>query len=139
MRVVWLLVLVVMMAACSAPKDQTVIPLLTPTQTLISTDRYEVKAWVDKKEPQTGQVVGLTGSLIKNGVYLNGIMMSGYWQQPGEDAPSQHCYDMSTYQRGKCIIIVEGFPEDVFVPLQVEFIYHGSTFTAETGFTPRGK
>jgi hypothetical protein len=139
MRVLWLLVLVVMMAACSPSQAQTAIPLLTPTPTPTPTDRYEVKAWVDKTHPQPGQVVGLTGSLIKNGVYLNGIMMSGYWQQPGEASPSQHCYDMSTYQRGKCIVIVEGFPEDVFVPLQIEFIYNGLTYIADTGFTPQGK
>ena len=139
LRVLWLLLLMVILAACSAVPVQTAIPVLTPSITLTPTDRYEVKARVDQKEPKPGQVVRMTGSLIKNGVYLNGIMMSGYWQQPDEDSPSQHCYELSIYQRGQCIIIVEGFPKDVFVPLQVKFIYNGLAFIAETGFTPRSE
>lgn len=139
MRARWLAFLLVFITACSTPQTQSAPATTSPTPMPTSVDRFEVKAWVNEPDPKFGQVVGLMGSLIKNGVYLNGIMMSGYWQQPGEDAPSLHCYDMATYQRGKCNIIVEGFPENEYVPLKIRFIYNDMLFTAETGFTPRSK
>ncbi len=134
-----LALLLVLITACSVPDLQSPKPTLTQSITPVSSDSYEVRAWVDQTEPSPGQVVVLSGSLIKNGVYLNGLMMAGFWQAAGEESPSQHCYEFVNYQRGKCNIIVEGFPAGVFVPLTIEIKYQGMSFTAETGFTPRHK
>jgi len=139
MRVFWLTICLVFLSACSAVEKLPSPPIPSQSVTPTSTDTYEVKAWVDKTDPILGQDMLLSGSLIKNGVYLNGIMMSGYWQKPGEDAPTQHCYELVLYQRGKCNIIVEGFPDGIFVPLKIEIKYNGMSFTAETGFTPHSK
>lgn len=127
------------LAACSGKQTQLPPATILPTPVPTPADRFEVKAWVSESNPEPGKNVILSGSLIKNGVYLNGIMMSGYWQQPGENSPSLHCYEMTLYQRGRCNILVEGFSENVFVPLKIQFIYDNRLFTAETGFTPSTK
>lgn len=139
MRARWLAFLLVFITACSTPQTQSAPATTSPTPMPTSVDRFEVKAWVNEPNPKLGQVLVLSGSLIKNGVYLNGLMMSGFWQETDEETPSQHCYEFVNYQRGKCNIIVEGFTEGEFVPLKIKIIYQGMSFTAETGFTPSGK
>ncbi len=133
----------ILLASCSmaqkpapthSPSTPTVLMLTTPAKT----DSYEVRAWVDKPEPVPGQMLVLSGSLIKNGVHLNGLMMGGFWQRSGEATASQHCYEFVNYQRGKCNIQVDDFPLDIYVPITIRIYYQGIPYTAETGFTPRG-
>ena len=140
MRVCWLGCVLFLLTAC-LPRPQTPDPqpavsfIPTPTPS----NRYTVTAWVNYPEPNPGQNVILSGNVSKNGVILGGLMMEGIWLQPGDEKPTLHCYSLVNYQRGRCNILVKDFPLDVYVPLTINIDVDGLTFTAETGFTPRGK
>lgn len=99
-------------------------------------DQFEVIAWVDNETPAQGERVNLSGSLLKNGVFLGGMMMQAYWPDENLDEGMPNCNVLVIYQRGVCIIETGDFPVGDFVSITVEFEYNGKTHTGQTGFTP---
>lgn len=100
----------------------------------ISTDVFQVTAWVDNPSPKAGERINISGSLIKNGVYLGGMMMAAYWPDEDDDRLVD-CTIQVIYQRGICIVYADDFPVGEYTPVRVSFEYFGQTFTGETGFT----
>lgn len=110
---------------------------LTPAPSPTSADAFRVVAWVNEPTPARESKVILLGSLIKNGVYLGGIMMGATWPDKEQPRGSPNCYVMVLYQRGVCTIDVSQYPPGEYVPIQISFEYQGLKFYGQTGFTPR--
>jgi hypothetical protein len=108
--------------------------ILAPSQT--SENSFEVEAWVDNPAPAHGTRVILVGSLIKNSVYLSGIMMQATWPDKTQERGVPNCYVLVTYGRGVCTIDASSLPPGVFVPITITFEYDGVTYVGQTGFTP---
>jgi hypothetical protein len=120
----------------SEPRAETGSPVtLAPAST--STDRFEVEAWVDKPAPARDERVTVSGSLIKNGVYLGGIMMQATWPEAAQERGVPNCYVLVIYQRGVCTIEAGSYPSGEFVPVTITFEYKGIQYSGQTGFTPR--
>jgi hypothetical protein len=154
MRFFCLLVITLLLAGCAgtpapstaaAPPVDVAEPTTVPKETVPRSasptpeDVFEIVAWVNKPEPKLDEVVTVSGSLIKNGVYLGGIPMWAFWPDE-EGGPVPHdCVSSMAYQRGICMIYVKDYPVDVYVPVSIRIIYQDQIFTTETGFTPRSK
>lgn len=108
-------------------------PLSSPTPG----DVFEVEAWVDNPTPARDERITASGSLIKNGVYLGGMMMRGTWPEEDQERGVPNCFVLVIYQRGVCTIEVKDYPSGVYVPITVSFEYNSKTYTGQTGFTPR--
>ena len=102
-------------------------------------DHYEIFASVDRPEPTLDEVVTVSGSLTKNGVYLGSIPMWMFWPEEGGAPGQNECVSQMAYQRGICNIYAKGYPVDVYVPIKIRVTYDGMVFSTETGFTPRAK
>jgi hypothetical protein len=142
-RVLSLILICFTLTACSADSSsQTKVQVTkeenhTPQPTNTPADAFEVKAWVDKPNPTQEERVTLHGSLIKNGVFLGGMMMSATWPDPDHERGVPNCTSLVTYGAGKCAIEANKFPQGQFVPITVSFDYQGKRYTGQTGFTPR--
>jgi hypothetical protein len=90
---------------------------------------------VDNATPGHGDVVNLSGSLIKNGVYLGGMMMQATWPDKDQERGIPNCNVLVIYQRGICIIETKDMPVGEFIPVTIKFVYNDQTFSAQTGFT----
>jgi hypothetical protein len=118
------------------PLQAPVIPAsstLSPT----SKDTFQVYAWVDKPNPAQDDRVILSGSLIKNGVYLGGMTMQATWPDEAQERGVPNCFVQVIYQRGVCTIDASRYPPDVYVPITVTFGYRDQIYIGHTGFTPR--
>ena len=104
-------------------------PLRTPI--------FEVVAWVDDPNPQVGSRVMLYGSLIKDGVYLGGMVMRATWPDEDQERGVPNCSVQVIYGSGVCIVETEGFRPNAYVPITVAFEYDGQTYSGKIGFTPR--
>lgn len=136
-QVILLILAGLCLVACS---ERTPPPASLPTQAVISptsTDVFEIVAWVDKPNPARDERVTISGSLIKNGIYLGGIMMQAYWPREGQERGVPNCYVQAIYQRGICTAEASDYPPGVYVPVTVIYNYEGVIYTAETGFTPQ--
>lgn len=98
-------------------------------------DTFKVVAWVDNPNPRQGEIVNLSGSLIKNGVYLGGMMMHAMWPDKDQERGVPNCKVLVIYQRGVCIIKTDDFASGELVPVTVKFVYNDQTYSGETGFT----
>jgi hypothetical protein len=98
-------------------------------------DTFEVVAWVDNPTPASGEQVNLSGSLIKNKVYLGGMMMQATWPDKDQERGVPNCNVLVIYQRGICIIETKEMPVGEFIPVTIKFVYNDQTFSAQTGFT----
>lgn len=152
MRIFYLMVITLFLAGCSTLTSTQVEATSTIGYTLATTpapevfqpdasptpeDVFEIYAWVNKPEPKPGEVVTVSGSLIKNGVYLGGVPMWTFWpDEKGGNVP-HNCVSYMAYQRGLCMIEVKDYPADVFVPISIKIYYQDMVFTTETGFTPQ--
>lgn len=103
-----------------------------------SGDIYEVKAWVDKPAPRQDEQVTVYGSLIKNGVYLGGIMMQARWSKKALTTGIPDCFVLVIYGTGVCVVAARDFLPGRYVPITILFDYEGQVFTGKTGFTPIG-
>ncbi len=65
------------------------------------------------------------------------MMMRGIWEDSRHQTGTPNCFVLVNYGRGNCLIELSGFPVGVYVPVTVEFYYHGETYIAKTGFTPQ--
>ena len=74
------------------------------------------------------------GSLIKNGVFLGGMVMRATWQ---DNSGPRQCDVLVIYQMGICYIDVKSFRPGQYVPINIEFTYLDQEFRGQTGFTPR--
>lgn len=127
--------------ACTAPppatpsaEAQLAAPSAQASPTLAG--NFEVDVWVDNAAPSRGQRVTVSGSLIKNGVRLGGIMMDATWPDATRERGAGRCYVQVIYGAGVCAIEAADMLPDVFVPVTVTFDYGGVTYTGHTGFTP---
>lgn len=126
------------LAAVSNPAPEGAQPQALPEATPTPEDVFEIYAWVNKPEPKPGEVVTVSGSLIKNGVYLGGVPMWTFWPDENGGNVPHNCVSYMAYQRGLCMIEVKDYPVDVYVPVSIKIYYQDMVFTTETGFTPRG-
>lgn len=108
-----------------------------PTETNQPEDTFKVVAWVDNPTPHPGEQVNLSGSLIKNGIYLGGMMMHAAWPDKSQERGVPNCKVLVIYQRGVCIIETGDYQPGEYVPVTIMFVYNDKTFTGETGFTLR--
>lgn len=138
----WLLIcLCCCLGACAPQTGGTGAIQTAPTATLSShqvyqqEDKYEVIAWVDNSTPAQGDVVNLSGSLVKNGIYLGGMMMQAVWPDKDQERGVPNCNVLVIYQRGICVIETEEMPVGEFIPVTIKFVYNDQTFRAQTGFT----
>jgi len=146
------------LASCSPKASPTAVPASTPPPTAPATetwtpgppptatpeitptppgDKFEVKVWLDNPTPSQNSSVHVWGSLIKNGVYLGGMMMRATWPNKTEKSGTSSCDVLVTYGSGMCTVRVKDYPPGVFVPITVTFDYRGLRYTAHTGFTPQ--
>ncbi len=136
-----LLFLFFLLTACSVsgtvPETQaSPAPSAVPSPT--PEDIYEVQVWVDNPNPARDETVTISGSLIKNGVYLSQMLrMEAWWPEEGQDRGVPNCFSMVIYQRGICTLEAKDYPSGVYVPVTVELEYNGKTYTGTTGFTPK--
>jgi hypothetical protein len=130
-----------LLVACSAPAGAATTPQAAASPAANQgaaedqEDQFEVIAWVDNPTPALGERVNLSGSLIKNGVYLGGMMMQATWPDQDQERGVPNCNVLVIYQRGVCIIETEGFTAGEYVPVTVKFVYKDQTYTGQTGFT----
>ncbi|MDD5468822.1 MAG: hypothetical protein PHS96_13550 [Anaerolineales bacterium] len=138
-----LILSIILLSAClpsaSAPSGSPTPsnPQVIPTPSFARGDTFEVEAWVDNPEPAQGERVMLSGSLIKNGVYLGGFMMQATWPDETHQRGVPNCTVLVIYQRGVCPIDTSSLPRGVFVPITIKFEYSGATYGGQTGFTPQ--
>jgi hypothetical protein len=127
------------LAACSTATVEPVsAPLLTQPLRLeepaAEVGEFTVEAWVDNPEPSSGERINISGSLRRNGLYLGGMMMSGFWPDEDDDRLPD-CHIQVIYQRGICTVYADDFPVGEYIPVKVSFEYFGNTYSGETGFT----
>jgi hypothetical protein len=129
------------LTACASPRVEAPVPtpasqiqLLPAVDSPANQDVFEVEAWVDNPTPSAGERINISGSLKKNGVYVGGMMMSGFWPDEDDDRLPD-CHIQVIYQRGICIVYADNFPVGEYTPVRVSFDYFGQTFSGETGFT----
>jgi hypothetical protein len=139
LRFIYICSFLVLFAACSSSPVLTAEPdtskvTLEPAPTPTSSDIFRLEAWVDNPNPKSGERINISGSLIKNGVYLGGMMMSAYWPDEDDDRLPD-CHIQVIYQRGICTVYADNFPVGEYTPVKISFDYFGQTFTGETGFT----
>jgi hypothetical protein len=130
-----ILLMISILAACTPTASTPAVPrggIETPAPT--SSDVFQVTAWVDNPYPKAGERINISGSLIKNGVYLGGMMMSGFWPDEKDDRLPD-CHIQVIYQRGICIAYADNFPVGEPITVKVSFDYFGQTFSGETSFT----
>lgn len=136
-RIILLALTLICLVACAGPAAPTAPPTALPTVTPATDDVFEVFAWVDKPTPARDERVTISGSLVKNGVYLGGIMMRADWPREGQERGVPNCFVQMIYQRGVCVAEASDYPSGVYVPVTVTIEYRGVIYTAETGFTPQ--
>jgi hypothetical protein len=136
-KVAILLFVCLLLASCGTQTSTLPVKTATPTASATPSDKFEVYAWVDKPTPARNERVIISGSLIKNGVYLGGMAMTGIWPDSTLERGAPNCHVQVIYQRGICITEADKYPSGVYVPVTVKFEYRGGTYTAETGFTPQ--
>ncbi len=139
-----LLLLPFLLAACSqptpaptAPAAATPVPAAAGSPSATPEDVYEVDVWVDNPTPARDKRVLVSGSLIKNGVHLNGPMMATWATKSAYERGVPDCLVSLNYQRSVCALQPEDFPSGVYVPVKVVIEYQGKYYTGETGFTPQ--
>lgn len=141
-----LLIACALLAACAS-----IPPAASPTGTVGATagvpaapdsspefvDHFQVEAWVNDPTPDRDDRVIVSGSLIKNGVYLGGMMMQATWPDETQQHGEPNCNVLVIYQRGVCVIEAGQFPPGEFVPVHISFLYQDVIYSADTGFTPK--
>jgi hypothetical protein len=139
-----LLLFPILMAACSQPTSTQTIPAAAPptpaaviSPSATPEDIYQVDVWVDNPTPQRGERVLVSGSLIKNGVHLNGPMMATWASERAYARGVPDCLVSISYQRSGCVLQAEDFPSGVYVPVKVVIYLNDEKYTGETGFTPK--
>jgi len=115
----------------------TSVPLATPSSPKFLPDRFEVEAWVNNPTPAQGSRLTVSGSLLKNGVRLGGMMMEATWPDKAQERGVPNCYVQVIYGSGVCTLEVNHFPRGIFVPITVTFAYGGHIYIGHTGFTPQ--
>ena len=142
-RTLYTIALILILAGCSSKATSaTIDPTPTREVEVVPTagtfeDVFEVKAWVDNPNPERDDQILLSGSLIKNGTYLGGMMMTASWPDEGQERGVPNCKVLVIYARGVCAIDVSNFPSGVTVPITVSFPYAGHFYLGTTSFTPR--
>jgi hypothetical protein len=140
-----LLLVLICMLQISCSSNVTSVPAPTApvvTQNIstsipVHPDTFEVVAWVNDPDPQTGTRVILRGSLLKDGVHLGGISMQAFWPDDNHAPGIPDCTALVTYGTGVCIINSTGYQPGDYVPITVSFEYQGKIYKGQTGFTPR--
>ncbi len=139
--IAYLVVVLSILSGCSSKPGDTPTPQAAPSPTSDQAfaeqqeDTFEVVAWVDNPTPAKGEIVNLSGSLIKNGVYLGGMMMYATWPDKDQERGVPNCKVLVIYQRGVCMIKTDDFTSGEYVPVKVKFIYNDRSYSGETGFT----
>ena len=128
-RLACLLMLIVLVTACTSRGTPT--PVLVPTPT---TPNIWVDVWVDNPTPALGSDVTVHFNLLNNGVAINALAMSAMWQQGGKN---QLCQTQVQFDIAQCLIHVVDMAPGVYVPITVTTDYIGWTFYGYTGFTPK--
>jgi hypothetical protein len=142
-RGVLLLLVCAILAACAntgQPGTPTAAPLVgEPSAVGLPTpaNTFDVDVWVDNATPSREQRVTVSGSLIKNGVRLGGLMMRANWPDPTRERGTATCYVQVIYGAGVCAIEAHTHPPGIFVPVTITFDYRGGTYIGHTGFTPQ--
>jgi hypothetical protein len=126
-----------MLVSCSASATPEPAPQPLPTPSATPEDIFQVVAWMDNPEPEHNERVILSGSLIKNGVYLGGMAMHAMWPDGTQERGVPNCSVQVIYQRGVCTIDASKYPVDVYVPITITFEYRDQIYIGHTGFTPR--
>ena len=138
-----LILFCLLLSSCITNSPSKPEPVSTPVNSALSTpttkseDTFQVYAWVGNPDPAQDDKVILSGSLIKNGVYLGGMAMQATWPDETHERGVPNCSVQVIYQRGICIIDASRYPPDVYVPITVTFGYRDQTYIGHTGFTPR--
>ena len=125
------------LVSCSASATPELAPQPLPTPSAAPEDIFQVVAWMDNPEPEHNERVILSGSLIKNGVYLGGMAMYAMWPDETQERGVPNCSVQVIYQRGVCTIDASKYLVDVYVPITVTFEYRDQIYIGHTGFTPR--
>jgi len=136
-----LFAMILVLSGCS-PKavptpQQAVQTIQAAAITQTTEDVFEVTAWVDNPSPEQGDRIMLSGSLIKNGTYLGGMMMTASWPDQDQELGVPNCKVLVIYARGICTIEVSNYPSGVAVPITVSFPYKGHYYTGTASFTPK--
>lgn len=87
--------------------------------------------------PSRDSRVTISGSLIKNGVRLGGMMMQATWPDKRQEHGVPNCNVLVIYGSGVCTVDAGNYPPGVFVPVTVTFEYGGMRHIGHTGFTPQ--
>jgi hypothetical protein len=142
-RIIYSIALILILAGCISKGVPATIEPTSTTEVLVAptirtyVDVFEVKAWVDNPNPEREDQIMLSGSLIKNGTYLGGMMMTASWPDENQEPGVPNCKVLVIYARGICTIDVSDYPSGVTVPITVSFPYAGHYYTETTSFTPR--
>lgn len=142
-RILYSIALILILSGCSSKGTPAVIePTSTSGVEVVPTakayvDVFEVKAWVDNPNPEREDQIMLSGSLIKNGTYLGGMMMTASWPEQDQELGVPNCKVLVIYARGICTIDVSDYPSGETVPITVTFPYAGHLYTGTTSFTPK--
>jgi hypothetical protein len=132
-----------LLAACSSPAalPAVVTPAaaaqVSPESMPTPADVFAVKVWVSNENPRPDETVIIYGTLRRNGLYLNGLMMYATWPGPEDLHGMPNCSIDVIYQRGVCTTYAGNFPSGVYVPIDISFVFRGKTYTGQTGFTPK--
>jgi hypothetical protein len=143
MRASILILIGVVLAACSLnttlPPQPPATPFIqsTAAPALPPADRFQIEAWVDNRAPARDSRVTVSGSLIKNGVRLGGMMMQATWPDKTQERGLPNCNVLVIYGSGVCAVDAGNYPPGVFVPITITFKYGGLTHIGHTGFTPQ--
>jgi hypothetical protein len=143
-RIIFVIVFLILQAACSPGKLSTLTSSPTPAQPVNPTqpptelEPIRVQAWVDNPTPALNSRIVVRGSLIKYKFnYVGGIMMTALWPDDQAERGVPNCFTQVTYGTGKCVIDVSRFPPGEYVPITISFTYRDKIYTGQTGFTPQ--
>ena len=142
-RTIYFIALILFLAGCisegppAAIEPTSAIEVEVVPTTKAYVDEFEVKAWVDNPNPEREDQIMVSGSLIKNGTYLGGMMMTASWPDENQEPGVPNCKVLVIYARGICSIDVSDYPSGIAVPITVSFPYAGHFYTGTTSFTPR--
>jgi hypothetical protein len=135
----YFIVLILILVGCKPIATPTIVAPTETSEEVPQTyhDVFEVKAWVDNPSPERDDQILLSGSLIKNGTYLGGMMMTATWPDATQERGVPNCKVLVIYARGVCDIDVSHFPSGITVPITVSFPYQGHFYSGTTSFTPK--
>jgi hypothetical protein len=133
-----------LLAACSSPvtapaagETPSTAVQTSPESTPTPADVFVTKVWVSNENPGPDETVTIYGTLQRNGMYLNGVMMYATWPGPEDLHGLPNCSIDVIYQRGICNTKAGNYPSGVYVPIDISFVFRGKTYTGKTGFTPK--